>query len=113
MAKIKCIIKRPEEQYGHVTNISTTLANLQSIVEGAPTSLIITTKMEDHPDVIVIFNAEGKKRGLAPSFKVAHGEDYATIRGTSIIIGIKDNELVDLPISFAAWKTAMFEWGNL
>lgn len=29
--KIKVIIKRPDEQYGHVTNISNTLENLQNV----------------------------------------------------------------------------------
>lgn len=32
--KVKVIIKRPDEKYGHVTNISTTLENLQRTVEG-------------------------------------------------------------------------------
>ena len=34
MKKIKCIIKRPDEEYGHVTNISPRLENLQKTVEG-------------------------------------------------------------------------------
>jgi len=32
--KIKVIIKRPDEKYGHVTNITNTLENLQKTVEG-------------------------------------------------------------------------------
>ena len=31
-AKVRCIIKRPDEQYGHVTNISVSLKNLQRIL---------------------------------------------------------------------------------
>ena len=34
MAKIRAIIKRPDEKYGHVTNISPTLENLQKTVGG-------------------------------------------------------------------------------
>ena len=34
MAKIKVIIKRPDEKYGHVTHISPRLENLQKTVEG-------------------------------------------------------------------------------
>ena len=32
--KIRAIVKRPDEKYGHVTNISCTLKNLQRIVGG-------------------------------------------------------------------------------
>lgn len=34
MAKIRAIIKRPDEEYGHVTHISATLENLQKTVGG-------------------------------------------------------------------------------
>lgn len=34
MAKIRVIIKRPDEKIGHVCNISHTLENLQKTVEG-------------------------------------------------------------------------------
>ena len=34
MAKIRAIIKRPDEEYGHVAHISATLENLQKTVGG-------------------------------------------------------------------------------
>lgn len=34
MKKIKVIVKRPDEQYGHVCHISDRLENLQKTVEG-------------------------------------------------------------------------------
>ena len=113
MAKVKCIIKRPEEQYGHVTNISTTLANLQKTVEGPFVQEVIMNEREDKPGIYVIYNREGALRGMAPSFRIGHGETLVFVRGTAIIIGFQGDELVDLPISFQTWKTIMFEWGNL
>ena len=34
MSKTKAIIKRPDEEYGHIANISCTLENVQEIVGG-------------------------------------------------------------------------------
>lgn len=113
MAKVKCIIKRPEELYGHVTNISTTLANLQNIVEGPIEQVPIMNETKDRAGMCIICNEEGKLRGLVPSIRIGHGALLDVIVGTSIIIGVKDGALVDLPISFQTWKTIMFEWGNL
>lgn len=113
MAKIRCIIKRPEETYGHVTNISTTLASLQKTVEGPIEQVTIMRETDDRPGACVICNEEGKLRGLAPSFRIGHGMVLDMIVGTSIIIGFKDGELCDLPITFETWKRIMFEWGNL
>ena len=41
-AKVRCIIKRPDEKYGHVTNISVTLKNLQKIVGGFIQTVTLT-----------------------------------------------------------------------
>ena len=55
-AKIKVIIKRPDEKAGHVTNISASLKNLQKTVEGN----IETVTVVPDPKVIMICNEEGK-----------------------------------------------------
>ena len=34
MSKIRAIVKRPDEKYGHVTHISASLENLQKTVGG-------------------------------------------------------------------------------
>ena len=111
--KIKCIIKRPDEQYGHVTNISTSLKNLQNIVDGPIEQVTIMRETKDKPGVVVICNEEGKLRGLAPSFRIGHGVTLDIIVGEAIVIGIQGEELVDLPISFKVWKQIMYEWGNI
>ena len=53
-AKVKVIIKRPDEEYGHVSNISSTLKNLQKTVGGYIETVQVTGK-----DVILV-NEEGK-----------------------------------------------------
>ena len=48
MEKIRAIVKRPDEEIGHVTNISPTLQNLQNIVGGHIETVTIA------PGVVVI-----------------------------------------------------------
>jgi len=54
MAKIKVIIKRPDEQYGHMTYISNTLKNLQRTVEGYIEVVPLRS------DLVMICNEEGR-----------------------------------------------------
>ena len=44
MAKIKVIIKRPDEEFGHVCNISNSLENLQKTVGGYIEAVPLTNK---------------------------------------------------------------------
>ena len=111
--RVRCIIKRPDETYGHVTNISTTLKNLQNIVGGPIEQVTIMKETKDKPGVVVICNEEGKLRGLCPSFRIGYGVTLDIIVGEAIVIGIQGEELVDLPISFKTWKQIMYEWGNI
>ncbi len=91
---MKVIIKRPDEKYGHVTNISTTLENLQRTVEG---------HIETVPAIngaIILCNEEGKLKGLEPNMRYSH--DWLV--GTIIVIGSDGEEFADIPISLAQWK---------
>lgn len=95
MAKIKVIIKRPDEKYGHVTNISPRLENLQKTVGGY---------IETVPAVlgaIIICNEEGKIKGLEPNMWYYHDR----LCGTIIVCGTKGDELADIPISLSQWKS--------
>lgn len=92
--KVKVIIKRPDEKYGHVTNISITLENLQRTVEG---------HIETVPAIngaIILCNEEGKLKGLEPNMRYSH--DWLV--GTIIVIGSDGEEFADIPISLAQWK---------
>jgi len=104
-AKVRVIIKRPDEKFGHVTNISTRLENLQKTVEG-----YIETVPLAH-NVTLICNEEGKLRDLEPNFRL--GKDFAdVIVGTVIVIGVDGEDFCDVPITFKTWKKLLEEWGN-
>ena len=106
MNKIKAIIKRPDEEYGHIANISNTLENLQKIVGGK-----IETLYLGH-GLILIVNEEGKLLGLEPNFRLEHGAFADVIVGTAIVVGQKDEDFGDCPIVFEAWKILLKLWGN-
>ena len=104
---MKCIIKRPDERYGHVTNIRGSLENLQKIVEGHIQYVPIGG------DAAIICNEEGKNMGLQPNFWI--GESSITrdlIVGTAIVVGIDGDMTCDVPISFDTWKYLLLRWGN-
>lgn len=104
--KIRCIIKRPDEKYGHVTNISTSLKNLQKIVEGP-----IQTVPCGENDVIIC-NEEGKLRHMQPNFMIGSGIFRDVIVGEIIVIGVDGDDFCDMTISFDLWKRMLTQWGN-
>jgi len=92
--KTKVIIKRPDEEYGHVTNISTSLHNLQKTVGG---------RIEVVPAVsgaVIICNEEGKLLDLEPNMWYFHDR----LRGTIIVIGTEGEDFADCPLTFKQWK---------
>ena len=103
MRKIKAIVKRPDERYGHVTNISDTLKNLQKTVGGWIETVTITQ------GVVMIVNEEGKLLDLP--FNIFINQD--PIVGTLIVVGADGDEFCDCPISMKAWKECLRVWGNL
>ncbi|MBR3183291.1 MAG: DUF3846 domain-containing protein [Firmicutes bacterium] len=102
MRKIKVIVKRPDEEYGHMTNISDSLKNLQKTVEGYIEMISIGG------NTCIICNEEGKLRNLRPNFRTEND----IICGTVIIAGTNEDELDDVPISFGFWKEILDSWGN-
>ena len=103
--KIKVIVKRPDEQYGHVTNISPSLKNLQKTVDGHIETVQIAAS------TVVICNEEGKILRLAPNF-IFGDVIKDVICGNAIIAGVDGDGLCDVPISFDLWKKLLKEWGN-
>ena len=111
MEKIRVIVKRPDEQFGHVTNISNTLENLQRTVDGP-----IEVVRLDY-GVIMIVNEEGKLRRLPRNFEClidcgAFTYRRDVIAGTVIVAGEKEDEFSDCPISLQNWKELLKGWGN-
>ena len=94
MAKIKVIIKRPDEKYGHVTHISARLENLQNTVGGYIETITVIK------GVILICNEEGKLRDMEPNMWL-NGD---LIRGTIIICGQNGEDISDIPITLQQWR---------
>ena len=115
--RIKCIIKRPDEQFGHVTWISDSLKNLQNTVGG----YIETVTLPN--GVVLIVNEEGRLRNIAYNFTLRflhyfNPTDAVEVRphqmifGTVIACGAEGDQLADVPIDFNEWKALLCEWGN-
>ena len=108
--KIKCIVKRPDEQFGHATWISDSLKNLQNTVGG----YIETVTLPN--GVVLICNEEGKIRDMPYNFTLRriHGNIpiHNPIFGTVIACGADGDQLADIPIDFNEWKALLCEWGN-
>ena len=92
--KIKAIIKRPDEEYGHMTNISPRLENLQKTVGGYIETMNIGK-------ITIIMNEEGKLRELPKNISLGS----TTIVGTIIICGTQDEDFADIPIKMPEWRS--------
>lgn len=105
MAKIRAIIKRPDEEYGHVTHISASLENLQRTVGGYIETVGLTES-----DVIIV-NEEGKLQGLERNLRMFGDTVYAdTLVGTIIVIGTSGDEFADVKMDFGMWKSLVDKW---
>ena len=107
MTRIRAIIKRPDERFGHVTNISDTLENLQKTVEGPIETVSLMS------GAVLIVNEEGKLRGLERNFYKGQRPFGDLIVGTCIVLGTKGDEFTDCPIEFKTWKWLLEIWGNV
>ena len=117
--KKRVIIKRPDEDYGHVTNISFSLENLQNTV-GGPIEVVSIGKSLLGEPIKMIINEEGKIRNLPFNFMIAPLQTITGIQGgpslvrvpldhivgTVIICGMnaEGDDLGELPITFQEWK---------
>ena len=100
-AKIKAIIKRPDEKYGHMTNISNTLENLQRTVDGYIEAVTyMGTVTTQSGSFVVICNEEGRIRNLP--FNCWIGGNC--FHGTIIVVEAKVDEFTDLTMSMQNWK---------
>lgn len=106
--KVRCIIKRPDEHFGHVTNISTSLKNLQKTVDGLVESIRLGS------ETVILVNEEGRLKGLPYNFTIrtADGFPLGVIVGTAIVIGTDGAEFADLKMDFKTWKRILIGWGN-
>jgi len=109
--KIKAIIKKPGEPYGHMTHISPSLENLQKHVDG----LIQVANIGDGlltRHLVAICNEEGRIRGLPMNFYSCSWLHSNWFVGTVIICGQGEEDFTDIPIDFKTWKALLKAWGN-
>lgn len=102
MAKIKVIIKRTDEVFGHVANISDSLHNLQKTV-GGPIETVTLFRMAEGRNVIIICNEEGRIRHLPYNCTVCGIDFYGDI----IVAQTCRDDLMDLEMSYDVWKRAL------
>ena len=98
MSKIKVIVKRPDEEFGHMTRISNTLENLQKTVEGYIETVTIAT------NTVIICNKEGYLQQLPYNCAVLYKETFAEFLGTIIVAGVKGDEFSDVQLTMKEWK---------
>ena len=91
--KYRAIIKRPDEPYGHVTNISTSLKNLQKTVEGP----IEVVRLPGGRDVMVHSKAGGE-------------HNFGPYCGTVVVLGEAGTEFGDAVMDFKTWKWLVDLW---
>ncbi|MBE6016691.1 MAG: DUF3846 domain-containing protein [Lachnospiraceae bacterium] len=93
MAKIKAIIKRPDEKVGHMTWISDTLENLQRTVGGYIETVTFG-------DMVIICDEEGRLKKKEPNCTIGN----VSFVGTIIAVGQDGDEFADVPIDMTGWK---------
>ena len=107
MNKIRAIVKRPDEDIGHVTSISNTLKNLQNIVGGYIETVTI---IAEEPKVVIICNEEGRILNM-PYNCTINGIDFC---GDIIAVGVDGDEFADLPeaVTRKVWNDEFLEMIN-
>ena len=106
--KVRVIIKRPDEEFGHVTNISTSLKNLQNTVGGYIE--VVTVAVYDWGYIVIICDEEGVLKDKPYNCEVC-GIDFV---GDIICAQLAPNEegeldFVDLEIDFGLWKNIILQ----
>lgn len=100
--KIRAIVKRSDEIYGHVTAISNTLENLQRTVDG------YIEAVEIGPGIVIICDEESKIKGKPFNMAVPNNpNDYFS--GDIVVLGVRGEEFDDCPLEFDEWKALVDE----
>ena len=101
--KIRVIVKRPDEKYGHVAHIMNTLESLQAQVGGYIEAVRLTSK------VVIICNEEGRLRGMEPNIRIG-GKMFV---GPIIVAGIDGENFGSIPFSYETWAQTveLNQWG--
>ena len=107
--KIRVIIKRPDEEYGHVSFISDTLENLQRTVGGYIETVTFPPLMRNEDKFVVICDEEGRLKGKEYNCTV-EPKDQRWMRiscsfvGDIAVLGVDGEEFADCPLQLKEWK---------
>ena len=112
MGKIRAIVKRADEQYGHVTWISNTLENLQRTVGGYVEAITCCGPRMDSKPYVVLCDEEGRLKGKPHNCSVyrsprkpnGFAEDVIDFVGDIAVVGIEGEDFSDCPLDFKDWK---------
>lgn len=109
MGKIRAIIKRPDEEFGHVTNISDTLENLQRTVGGYIETVTITAEVNgERKRFVIVCDEEGRLKDKEPNCSVLgvrfYGDIAVRFYGDIAVLGIDNDRFADCPLTFGEWK---------
>lgn len=97
-AKIRAIIKRTDEPFGHMTNISPRLENLQKLVGGYIEAVTL------RPGLVVLRDEEGKLKNYKENMRIPCDYMDDVFYGDIVVLGVEDEEFTDIPIEFSACK---------
>ena len=100
MEKIKVLIKRSDEEVGHMTRIRPTLEILQKHVDG----WIETVTLPG--GIVIICDEEGRLKGKPHNCTVFPQNMAARVSfaGDIIVCGADGEEFADIPIDVKTWK---------
>ena len=96
--KIKVVVKWPDEKYGHMTNISPSLKNLQKTVDGNIEYFYISK------DMVAIVNEEGLVNDMMFNCMVCGQPLFGTVVFAGLDPENEEHGLKDIPIDFKTFK---------
>ena len=103
MSKIKVIIKRPDEEYGHMCYVSNSISNLQRTVGGYVECLTLPAKTGT---INILCNEDGKRLNLERNLKTPAG----FLVGDIVVCKVGEEDFEAIPIDFAEWKDLVKKW---
>ena len=112
--KLKAIVKRPDEKYGHMTAISDSLENLQRTVDGYIEVVTFPPLMRNEDKFVVICDEEGRLKGKEYNCTVEpRDQRWMSIScdfcGDIIVLGVDGEEFADCPLTMPEWKKMLRE----
>ena len=112
---LRAIVKRPDEEYGHVTNVSDKLETLQKTVGGYIETVTWPALMRKQDEFVVVCDEEGLLKDAPFNCTVVVKDQRwrdrgpVTFFGTIVVLGVDGDECADCPLPFADWKKMIYE----